>query len=295
MRQMERAASRFGSRTRLSFHSWSNGVDAMAYYTHTDGTETAYDSVGTGAPLLLIHGAEGSRRSFDRLVPLLADRFSVITYDQRDCGETRNSAQPTDLVRLANDAVELVSDLGHRSAFVFGTSFGGRVAQAIALLHPSSVERLILASTWPLPLSLRELNGKVAVEMAHLRDRLPASAEKLAEYFFPSAFLAAQPQFRQHFARAPLRSDRSERRAQTVNDRPALTARDIGAATLLVAGQCDRLVPPALTLGMASDIVRSEGVMLEGVGHITCVQAPADVANNLRRFLGGKAEKGGDR
>ena len=268
----------------------------MAYYIHPDGTETAYDNVGTGAPLLLIHGAEGSRRSFDRLVPLLADRFSVITYDQRDCGETRNSAQPIDLARLARDAQELVSGLGYRSAFVFGTSFGGRVAQAIALLHSSWVERLVLASTWPVPHSLRELNGKVAQEMAELRDRLPASAEKLAEYFFPPAFLAAQPQFRQHFARAPLRSDRSERRAKTVNDGPALTARDIGAATLLVAGQCDRLVPPALTLGMTSDIVRSECVVLEGVGHITCVQAPADVANHLRRFLGGKGDgQGGDR
>src|ERR1700749_4451042 len=86
----------------------------MPIFTHADGTRTAYDMTGEGAPLLLIHGAEGSRRSFDRLVPLLADRFSVITYDQRDCGETRNSAQSIDLARLARDAQELVSGLGYR-------------------------------------------------------------------------------------------------------------------------------------------------------------------------------------
>jgi pimeloyl-ACP methyl ester carboxylesterase len=261
------------------------GVSTMPVFTHADGTLTAYDVTGEGPALLLIHGAEGSRRSFDRLVPLLANRFTVVTYDQRDCGETRNAAEPADLVHLAHDADELLTGLGHPKAFVFGTSFGGRVAQAAALLHPSRVERLILASTWALPKSLRDLNGEVAVAMSRLRDRLPESAEQLAEYFFPQAFLESHPQFRQHFARASARSERSERRAKTVGDVPALSPRDIAVPTLLLAGGADRLVPPALTTGMKDDIARSECAVLDGVGHITCVQAPQAVADRLRQFL----------
>jgi len=257
----------------------------MPVFVHADGARTAHDVAGDGPALLLIHGAEGSRRSFDRLVPLLADRFTVITYDQRDCGETQNAAAPADLARLAYDADELLAGLGHATAFVFGTSFGGRVAQATALLHPSRVARLILASTWALPASLRDLNGEVAIAMSRLRERLPQSAEQLAEYFFPPAFLEAHPSFRQHFAKAPPRSERSERRAAAVGDVSALSPRDIAVPTLLLAGAADRLVPSALTLGMKQDIAKSECVVLDGVGHVACTQAPQAVADHLRRFL----------
>jgi pimeloyl-ACP methyl ester carboxylesterase len=257
----------------------------MPFFEHSDGTRTAFDTTGEGAPLLLIHGAEGSRRSFDRLVPKLSNRFTVIVYDQRDCGETENSAQPVDLRLLAADAAELLQGLGHSSAHVFGTSFGGRVAQAVALLHTTMVKRLILASTWALPLSLRDLNPEVAADMTRLRERLPESAEELAEYFFPLDFLAAHPQFRQHFAKPPTRSARSDRRTQTVNDRPTLEASDIAIKTLLLAGQSDRLVPPALTLGMKDKVRDTESVQLAGVGHITVTQAPDDVAWHIRCFL----------
>lgn len=258
----------------------------MSFFEHSDGTRTAFDITGNGSPLLLIHGAEGSRRSFDRLVPQLSARFTVIVYDQRDCGETENAAEPSDLRLLAADAVELLQGTGHFPAHVFGTSFGGRVAQTVALLHAPAVRRLVLASTWALPLSLRDLNGEVVVEMARLRERLPDSAEQLAEYFFPSAFLSEYPQFRQHFARASVRSARSDRRAQAVNDHPTLAAGDIAAKTLLLAGACDRLVPSALTVGMKDAIRDTESAVLAGVGHITCVQAPKEVADHLQRFLG---------
>ncbi|MGD5588149.1 hypothetical protein QUT57_22855, partial [Xanthomonas citri pv. citri] len=137
-----------------------------------------------------------------------------------------NVAKPSDLRQLAADAAELLQWTGHFPAHVFGTSFGGRVAQALALLHAPAVKYLVLASTWALPLSLRDLNGAVAVEMVRLREQLPDSAEQLAEYFFPPAFLSAQPQFRQHFAKAPVRSARSDRRAQAVNDNPSLAVGD---------------------------------------------------------------------
>jgi pimeloyl-ACP methyl ester carboxylesterase len=262
----------------------------MPSFLHPDGTSTVYEVNGTGPALLMIHGAEGSRRAFDRVVPMLSRDFSVITYDQRDCGETSNPPTAATLEVLANDVKELLAGLGHESTFVFGTSFGGRVAQALSLLHPSVVSKLILASTWPLPSSLSALNERVPQEMARLRDELPASAERLAEIFFPVQFLEEQPQFRQHFAKAPARSERSRRRSQAVDDRPPLSAGDIRSKTLLMAGERDILVPPALTFSMSREIAGSESAELTGVGHLTCIQAPELVAGNLRRFLLGRSD-----
>jgi pimeloyl-ACP methyl ester carboxylesterase len=133
------------------------------------------------------------------------------------------------------------------------------------------------------------LNGKVAAEMATLREQLPASAERLAEIFFPIQFLEEQPQFRLHFAKAPARSERSQRRAQAVKDNPPLLARDIRSKTLLLAGERDILVPPRLTFSMSSEITDSESAELPGVGHLTCIQAPQAVAANLLRFLLGRS------
>lgn len=257
----------------------------MAIFTHADGTRTAYDMTGEGAPVLLIHGAEGSRRSFDRLVPLLSARFCVVTYDQRNCGETQNDGSAADLARLGDDAAELLKGLGLRSACVFGTSFGGRVAQALAIRHPDRIDRLVLGSTWAVPHALATLNGEVAAEVVRLRAGLPETAEQLAPYFFPPDFLAAQPAFRQHFAKAPVRSERSARRGGTVGGATVLEASRITAPTLLLAGGSDRLIPPDLTRAMMDDIVGSAFVTLDGVGHITYIQAPQQVADRLIEFF----------
>ena len=257
----------------------------MTDFIEIRDTRTAYELTGSGPPLLMLHGGEGSRRSFAKILPELSDRFTVITYDQRDCGETVGPESPANLATLADDACALVQALGHARAFVFGTSFGGRVAQALALRHAQVVSRLVLASTWPLPVSLAHANADVASETARLRAQLPASAEQLADYFFPARFLADHPEYKRHFKAAPVRSARSERRAATVGDTPELAIGGIGMPILLVAGGDDRLVPAELTLSLARYIHGTRSVVLPGVGHLSYVQAPAVLAPHLRDFL----------
>src|SRR6186997_1153721 len=104
-----------------------------------------------------MHGAEASRQMFGALVPLLAPHFTVIAYDQRDCGETESPEQAATLAQLAGDARALIEGLGFAKAHVFGSSYGGRVAQMLAATHPGLVDRLVLGSTWPLPHSFAAL------------------------------------------------------------------------------------------------------------------------------------------
>jgi pimeloyl-ACP methyl ester carboxylesterase len=256
----------------------------MTAFADIRGARIAYEVSGEGLPLLLIHGAEGSRRSFDRVIAELGRNYTVVTYDQRDCGDTENLEMATTIADLAADASELISVLGFAEVFVFGTSFGGRVAQAMAVNHPAAVRRLILASTWPLPRSLVDLNRDVAVEVAALREGLPETAERLAPYFFPEMFLADNPQYRGHFGRARPRSDRSARRTQTVGEYPDLDLASITCPTLLVAGELDRLVPPHLTLDMQHQLKEAEAAVLPGVGHISCIQDPKLIALHIKRF-----------
>lgn len=258
----------------------------MEKFVDLRGTRTAVEVEGSGPPLLMLHGAEGSRRQFTAIRPELTDRYTVITYDQRDCGDTISPQSPATLSDLADDAQALLESLGHPSAFVFGTSFGGRVAQALAVRHAPSVRRLVLASTWPLPVSISSANPEVVQELAKLRSELPASAEQMAELFFPPAFLEARPEWRGYFKSAPARSARSERRASAVNDVPQLDASSIAQPTLLIAGTADRIVPAELTRLLGA-YVRGEArlELLAGVGHLSLAQVPKEVAKLVREFL----------
>jgi len=251
----------------------------------------AFDRVGSGAPLVLMHGAEASRQMFASLVPLLAPHFSVIAYDQRDCGDTEGPEQAATLADLAGDAQRLIKGLGYKRAHVFGSSYGGRVAQALALLHPQTVDRLVLASTWPLPRPYEELCPD-AKRLAELRLGLPGTAEELAGWFFPEAFLQQCPELRRIFANARPQTARSARRAQAVATTLEAGVSAIVAPTLILAGELDRVVPASVTLAMAGRIRGADAVLLPAIGHVTTMQAPEVVTQHLLRFLkpaGGKA------
>jgi 3-oxoadipate enol-lactonase len=248
------------------------------------GLETACTVTGEGPPLLLLHGAEATHAMFDAMVPHLARHFTVIAYDQRDCGDTRNPETATTLVQLADDAHALLKALGFERAHVYGTSFGGRVAQVLALRHAACVQRLVLSSTWPLPHALAQLNPQGLRAIAELRGRLPETAEPLARYFFAPEFLEAQPQWKTFFASVKPASPRSLRRFEAVNDSPALDAADITLPTLLIAGELDQVVPPRVTLRMASQLPDAESVLLPGVAHASTIQAPELVARHIVRF-----------
>ena len=256
----------------------------MTDFVQAGEVRVAFDREGHGPALVLMHGAEASRQMFAALLPHLAKHFTVIAYDQRDCGETEGPERAATLVDLAHDAHQFIKALGLRRAHVFGSSFGGRVAQALALLHPRSVDRLVLASTWPLPRPYEELCPD-ARHLAELRRGLPETAEELATWFFPEAFLQQQPALRRIFANARPESARSARRAATVATTLENGVADIVAPTLVLAGELDRVVPPTVTLAMAGRIRGADAVLLPAIGHVTAMQAPEVLAHHMVRFL----------
>lgn len=257
----------------------------MPEFLQTGRVRTAYDCTGNGPPVLLLHGAEASRHMFSALSPWLAPHWTVIAYDQRDCGDSQGPAQPADLADLADEAAALILGLGHERACVFGSSFGGRVAQALAARHPSRVEKLVLGSTWPLPHALQELHPEGAARTESLRKRLPESAEELAGLFFPEPFLAQRPELRRVFSHVQPANARSDRRQIAVNSSLMIDWSGLQMPVLLLAGELDQVVPPDLTLRIAERLTHAQQVLLSGVGHATALQAPELLADLLTRFF----------
>lgn len=108
-------------------------------------------------PLLLLQGQANSHDWWSGVRPLLTDRFLTITFDYRGTGDTaygqQQSEQDDEITwttkLFARDAAAVLGALGLRSAMVYGTSMGGRIAQELAIARPDLVRALVLACTTP--------------------------------------------------------------------------------------------------------------------------------------------------
>jgi 3-oxoadipate enol-lactonase len=117
---------------------------------HLGSIDVYYERAGGGDPLLFISGTGGDLRVKPNIFDSpLAREFDLVAYDQRGLGRTSKPDVAYTMADYADDAAALMDALGWPRAKVVGVSFGGMVAQELALRHPDKAERLVLACTSP--------------------------------------------------------------------------------------------------------------------------------------------------
>jgi 3-oxoadipate enol-lactonase len=251
-----------------------------------NGIVTAYEVCGNGPLLLLIHGAEADRKSFSSVLPALAKHFTCVTYDQRDTSDTRNPPQDYTAADLADDAAALITSLGTK-AHVWGNSYGGMVAQELALRHPDRVDGLILGVTFQ----------RGATALAHpelfkaLRERQSTDSNarvELLSLFFSPQTAEQRPELIQgalkaFTQRSPEMQSRRSRVTQQFDSEGRL--KTIRARTLVLGAMCDRVIDPSASPRIAQEIPNATLTVLGGVGHALAFEAPERVARTISDFL----------
>jgi proline iminopeptidase len=221
------------------------------------------------------------------------------------------------LVTFAGDVADIAAlidalDLGPVN--LYGFSYGGMVAQAIALEHPRLVRRLVLANTvhsaemWQrnheninreLELQYPEVWEKILALRAHgvrstdpRMQRLFAVHSKLVRFYNPdnAAKLLTEPGSRNAELYPVFAGDDVEfaiggEVARLPDFRPRL--RDLAMPTLILAGRYDRALYPKHQLEFARSAPRAEFVWMERSGTFAHVEEPEAVMALLRRFLQG--------
>ncbi|CAN5125357.1 hypothetical protein BH11ACT1_BH11ACT1_04930 [soil metagenome] len=122
-------------------------IDAVAdVVVAPDGREIAFIrwGGGAGAPVLLLHGVTDSAECWGSVVRHLVGGRPVVAVDARGHGRTPLGDGPYSIGALASDAAEVLRTIVGRPALVVGHSFGGLVAEELALTEPGLVAGLVL-------------------------------------------------------------------------------------------------------------------------------------------------------
>jgi 3-oxoadipate enol-lactonase len=254
------------------------------------GINLYYERAGSGPPLLFVSGTGGDLRTKPNVFDgPLAKAFDLLAYDQRGLGQSDKPDVPYSMADYADDAAALMADQGWDEALVIGVSFGGMVAQELAIRHPGRVKRLVLACTSPggaggasFPFhEIEHLKGE-----ARARYLIPISDTRRDE-----AWAAANPDQYALFVAMGSADPFADEAGHAMGARRQLEARaahdtwdrlpQIACPTLIAAGRYDGIALPATQEKLVSRIPGARLQVFEG-GHLFMIQdrtaAPAMAA-----------------
>jgi 3-oxoadipate enol-lactonase len=240
-------------------------------------------SAGADAPrLLFISGSGGDLRQKPSLFEgPLAKTFELLAYDQRGLGRSEIPPGPYTMADYAEDAAGLLDVLGWDCCRVMGVSFGGMVAQELAVRHPERVERMVLACTssggaggasYP----LHELAGLPEGE------RLERNFE-LADTRMDAAWRAANPDAFERMAKfyrargeiGADEPDRAKGQRLQLEARADLDVFDrlkhLDMPVYLCGGRYDGIAPPENMKALERQIPKATLELFEG-GHLFLIQ-----------------------
>jgi pimeloyl-ACP methyl ester carboxylesterase len=238
-----------------------------------------FERGSTGPNVLFFNGSGATLEESAPLIDAIREFACVVAHDQRGLGKTGIIDGPYTMAQYARDGAALLDHVGWRTCNVIGISFGGMVAQELAVTWPERVEKLVLlctsaggeaGSSYP----LHELATKTPVERIAI-GRLRYDTR------FTDAFLAGNPF---HRAIAEMLADRQRtpksdlqrrgealqleaRRGHDVADRLGW----IRCPTLVMAGRFDGIAPAANSEAIAQRIPNARLRLYDG-GHLFVLQ-----------------------
>jgi pimeloyl-ACP methyl ester carboxylesterase len=111
------------------------------------GHRVFYRGGGSGPVLVLVHGITSTSATWSRVLPYLAERFTVVAPDLLGHGDSAKPRGDYSLGAYASATRDLLIALGHQRATFVGHSLGGGVAMQLAYQFPEHCERLVLVAS----------------------------------------------------------------------------------------------------------------------------------------------------
>jgi pimeloyl-ACP methyl ester carboxylesterase len=275
-------------------------IDSREIVLH--GHRVSYRAGGEGPVLVLVHGITSSSVSWEPVLPLLAEHFTVVAPDLLGHGESAKPTGDYSLGAFACGVRDLMVTLGHESATVVGHSLGGGIAMQLAYQFPELAERLVLVSSGGLGRSVSPFLRAVTLPgselvlpviasqpligagealgraVGHLGLRTSADLGEIARGIASLSDIGARRAFVQT-ARSVIDAG-----GQRVDARDRLYLAE-AVPSLLVWGDSDPIIPARHGIRAHELMPGSRLELFEGAGHFPHLADPFRFARCLRDFV----------
>ena len=250
----------------------------MDQFTDIDGIRTRYRRVGSGAPVLVLHGWGAKIEAVDPIVRSLAAQATVYVADLPGFGESALPPQPWGVCDYTNWTLAFLREMDLARVDVVGHSFGGRIAIYLASHHPERIGKLILVDSAGIrPKRGLRYHRRVAVAKVskHVGRRLGPVGRRL------QARIAARMASSDYAAAGALRPTF----VKVVNEDLTPLLAGIAVPTLLIWGSEDQDTPLSDARTMERLIPDAGLVIFDGAGHYSYLDQPARFARVGGYFL----------
>ncbi len=258
----------------------------MPYIEH-EGARLFWTEKGTGQPILLIMGLSFTHEMWHRTLPALT-RYRAILFDNRGMGRSSVPPGPYSIRQMARDADAVLTAADADSAHVIGASMGGMIAQELALLSPQRVRSLTLACTSYSGLFARWPDLRCAPRWTLWSKPTPEQREQSWRKLLYSDTTPAMRIEEDIRVRCACTCDRKgffNQLAGILMWNSYWRLPRIGAPTLVIHGDQDRLVPPQNGKTVAKRIPGAKFQLIPNAGHILMTDQPETCCAALTWFL----------
>ncbi len=251
-----------------------------------DGLEIAFCDSGSRdrKAIVFAHAMSFDQTIWDEVISLLPADFRIVTFDHRGHGGSSVPPGPYVLDHYIHDAARLLDHLGITNCVFVGVSFGGLVAQGLASLRPDLVRQLVLSNT----------ATKIGILETWMQgaDKVRAvgfSAEEVDSTFenlFSSAFLQLNDLQYLKNRRLRLSVEGYIVCCNAIGHADMATSSSkLEQPTLVIGSDADLITPQHVVKALAEIIPDSQFKLIEGSGHLPCIDNPTAFGALLTDFL----------
>lgn len=273
-------------------------------YTQLSGVSIHYQDEGAGFPIVLVHGSEGTLRTWDPVVAAFKDSYRLIRLELpgRGLSAAAGPGEVGDDVTLHGMVIELLDQLGVEGPFhVIGQSSGGTVATRVAAFYPERVEKVVVINMPSAPVSVPRSARPPDVRRAMMinDDMLQFRTEAFWLTYY--RYLWGEPA-RLTDELIELMYDQN-RRVREPLARPLIPANfspeqadanlgNVAAPVLVIWGMADPVLPPEQLDELTKRFTQAEIEIfrMPDTGHFPVLEAPELLIPPIREFLAAPAE-----